>query len=97
MMTTTLQEQLTALLREAGPAHHKAFSHTSGEDPDWPLWYAGYLHERLTKLLEVGLTKSELTCLLIEADRRHKQEAPHADWASYYADLFLQQLRGGKQ
>ena len=40
MDTTNLQEQIIALFREAGPAHHKAYIETNGADPDWPMWYA---------------------------------------------------------
>src|SRR5437867_6375182 len=44
-------EQLAALFREAGAAHHKAFAATDGEDPDWPSWYARYLAPRLQQAL----------------------------------------------
>ncbi len=90
MNTTNPQEQITALFRESGPAHHKAYIETNGADPDWPIWYAAYLHERLSKLLKGSFTKSELVCLLIEADKEHKQKAKGTDWPSYYAQFFLE-------
>ena len=34
-------------LKEVAKAHHQAFVETDGEDPDWPIWYAGELLEDL--------------------------------------------------
>jgi hypothetical protein len=32
-----LIDELTNLLIETSESHHKAFSDTEGEDPDWPI------------------------------------------------------------
>ena len=40
-------EALCELLREASRVHHQAYIAVDGDDADWPLWYAGYLLERL--------------------------------------------------
>jgi len=32
-----LIDELANLLNESAEAHHKAFTATEGEDPDWPL------------------------------------------------------------
>jgi hypothetical protein len=84
------KEELTRALRLAGPAHHRAYLDTNGEDPEWPLWYAGYLHPQVTAILSLPLTRSELVCWLVLADKQHRRENPEADWPSYYAELFLQ-------
>jgi hypothetical protein len=85
-----LARQLEGLFRETGEAHHQAYIETDGADPEWPLWYAGYLHERLAPLLGAGFTKSELVYLLIWVANEQPLDAPGADWARYYADFFMQ-------
>jgi hypothetical protein len=32
------QQPLINLIRASGPAHHQAYRHTNGDDPEWPLW-----------------------------------------------------------
>jgi hypothetical protein len=80
---------LAALLREAGRAHHQAFLDVNGEDPEWPLWYAGYLHERLAGIFDKPLTKSEITYLLVAAEREQAARDPGADWPEFYARFML--------
>jgi hypothetical protein len=83
-----LTQRLAALFRETGRAHHQAFIQTAGEDPEWPLWYADYLQEKLGKLLSAKFTKSELIYLLVTAAGEQTLNAPGADWAQYYARFF---------
>ncbi len=83
---------LTALLVEAGKAHHQAFMETDGEDPEWPLWYAGYLRERLEPVLGTVPTRSELVFHLLTAERRHGTDEPSAPWSDYYARYLLAEL-----
>jgi len=64
MADIDIAEQLEDLFRKTEAEHHKAFIKTDGEDPDWPLWYADYLKEKLGKLLDAKFTKSELVYLL---------------------------------
>lgn len=86
-------DQLTALFRESGPAHHQAYIETNGDDPEWPLWYANYLHERLNNLLDTKLTKSELVYWLISVEKDRQKNTPQAYWPDYYAHFFLEQVR----
>ncbi|MGD8327936.1 MAG: hypothetical protein PVJ49_00790 [Acidobacteriota bacterium] len=79
---------LADLFRECGEAHHRAFRDRDGDDPEWPLWYADFLMERLTKRLKAKFTKSELVYLLVAADREQEFRAPGADWPGYYAKFF---------
>jgi len=85
-----LTRQLEDLFREAGQAHHQAYSETDVADPEWPLWYAGCLHESLGSFLGKSFTKSELVYLLIRVASEQTLDAPGADWARYYAGFFMQ-------
>jgi hypothetical protein len=78
-------DQIAALLREAGHAHHQAFLDTDGYDPDWPAWYANHLTPRLPALLEAELPQSELASLLLALDQQLKDSNQGAHWADYYA------------
>jgi hypothetical protein len=85
-----LAEELAALFEETGRAHHQAFLATKGDDPDWPLWYAEHLMDKLPQLLgDARFTKSELVYLLISADRELKSVAPGAHWPTFYANFFM--------
>ena len=42
-----LIDELANLLNETAVAHRKAFAATEGGDPDWPLWRADYLLEKM--------------------------------------------------
>jgi hypothetical protein len=46
-----LTDELANLLNETAEAHHKAFAATEGKDPDWPIWYADYLFEKMRQML----------------------------------------------
>lgn len=89
MDNSTRLRQLSELLAETGRAHHQAYIETDGFDPDWPMWYADYLHERLTALLGARFTKSELVYLLITLDRALQRNAPGASWFDYYARALI--------
>lgn len=89
-----LLEQVAALLREAGRAHHKAFAASDGEDPEWPLWYARHLRAALGRVLGASFNESELADLLVLADRDHRARAPDADWPAYYARFCIERSGG---
>jgi len=58
-------------LNETAEAHHKTFAATEGEDPDWPLWYADCLLEKMRKMLKAKFTKSELIYLIVMAEKKN--------------------------
>jgi len=89
------KQQVEQLLRAAGPAHHEAFIETNGDDPDWPLWYAGYLQESLSNALGATLTKSELVYQLVDLDREHQNRDPESDWPSFYAQALVDRSEAG--
>jgi hypothetical protein len=88
-LETDLARQLEGLFHEVGEAHHQAYIETNGADPEWPLWYADYLRERLGGLLDASFTKSELVHMLVLVSGEQPLKAPGADWARYYAGFFI--------
>jgi hypothetical protein len=88
-METDLTRQLEELFHEASEAHHQAYIETDGADPEWPLWYADYLQDKLAPLLDATFTKSELVYMLILVANEQPLTAPGANWARYYAKKFL--------
>jgi hypothetical protein len=89
MVDKKLAQQLEELFRETGEAHHQAYIETDGADPEWPLWYADYLRERLGTLLDANFTRSGLVYLLILVANQQPLNAPGASWARYYAKFFI--------
>lgn len=89
MNDSTLYEALCELLREAGRVHHQAYIEVDGDDPEWPLWYAGYLLERLRQQLDPTLTRSQLVADLVLAAEDHAQNDPNSEWAAHYARFLI--------
>lgn len=92
-----LARRLADALREAGKAHHRAFLDTDGEDPEWPLWYAEYLQQRLSGLLGRSLTRSDLVYFLVLAAKEHPRRAPEVEWPEFYAALLLEEYGTGRE
>ncbi|MEZ4517356.1 MAG: hypothetical protein R3C44_11160 [Chloroflexota bacterium] len=90
MSDETVRADLIRLFKQAGDAHHDAYLETDGADPDWPIWYADYLHQDLTQLLNATFTKSELVYLLVWLDKEVQQRAPGVNWPNYYAGWFME-------
>jgi glutaredoxin len=85
-------KQLTALFKETEEAHHAAFVKTDGNDPDWPLWYADYLRDRLLPFLAAPITRSRLVSCLVATDDEHSATNPQAPWSEYYARRVIECL-----
>ena len=85
-------EKLAALLRETGESHHQAFYESDGQDPEWPLWYAEFLQDRLEPYLAAPITRSRLVFCLVEADDEHRVTDPDTPWPQYYARRILECL-----
>jgi glutaredoxin len=85
-------QKLAQLFRETGEAHHQAFLDTAGDDPEWPLWYAEHLHDRLGSFLAAPITRSRLVFCLIGADDEHSATESEIPWPEYYARRFLECL-----
>lgn len=89
-MNHELYALVQGLLVETTREHDKSFKQTNGKDPEWPIWYANYLHEKLKTMLEIDFSKSELIYLLVMLDRTQGLEAPGIDWSRYAAQFFVE-------
>ena len=89
MTQTDIVDEIASLLVETGKAHHQAFIETDGADPEWPLWYAEYLHDKLPPLLDASLTKAEIVHLLLDLEMHRQGLAPGAKWAPYFARVMV--------
>lgn len=89
MRDESIQAQLVQLFEQVAEAHHQAYLATDGAHPDWPIWYAEYLHEDLLRVLEAKFTVSELVYLLVGLDKEVAQHAPGANWHRYYAKALM--------
>ena len=89
-MNTALRNDLVDLFLATGRAHHEAYSATNGEDPDWPIWYAGHLQEPLSDTLQTSFTRSDLVYCVMNANFEHAARAPDSAWPEFYADQFIE-------
>jgi len=87
--------QLAGLLRETIAAHHGAFIEVDGADPEWPIWYAAYLHERLPELQGVALIQSEWVFLIVKAEQQRLGEGSDEPWYDFYSRVILEEIRQG--
>lgn len=85
------QEQVSALLHEAGETHHRVFRIVDGADDDWASWYADWLINlsELPSVLGVKPVRSELVYLLVALDKQYNGEKPAEPWESYYAQRLI--------
>jgi hypothetical protein len=87
-MVRNPEQQLAALFRETGLAHHRAFADTNGDDPDWPDWYAQYLLPRLQELLGRPFDLQTVARDLRAMDADHRGTDAHEPWPEFYARSF---------
>jgi NAD(P)H-hydrate epimerase len=85
------EDELAALLMETGKHHHKAYEAADGTDPEWALFYAGYLQTRLWDQLGRLPTRTELIYLLVSADKAFQATGQeYKEWPRFYAKRFIQ-------
>lgn len=82
-------DELAELITAAGGAHHRAYIESDGVDPDWAMYYAGYLEAILGDRLGRHASRSELTYLLIKAQREHDALDDGSPFQNYYAGVLL--------
>jgi hypothetical protein len=90
-----ITSQVEVLFEEVGDQHHAAFSDVDGADPEWPLWYAERLADRLPSVLSTDLTKSEIVYLLVHLGKVQEHEAPDMPWTRFYAEYFAREYAKG--
>lgn len=77
---------LARLMDEAGQAHHEA---VGGADPEWPAWYANYMYPEILEHIGSDASVDEVAQWLSAAEELHRNEAPEAPWAEFYADAII--------
>ena len=87
------QEQLADLLMETGHHHHQAYIDSDGVDPEWALWYAGYLHARMWDRAGALPTRSQLIYLLLRGEMELAEAGTDTPWPQYYAGIILTALQ----
>jgi hypothetical protein len=86
-------DQLAALLKRTGDAHHAAYEATHGTDPEWANWYSGHLQALLGDGLGRLITRSEIVYLLCKAQMDQAADGSEEAWTSYYAKLILSEMK----
>jgi len=94
MSNTLTTEILADLLIKAGHSHHKAYMEADGIDPDWAMWYSGFLQARLFDHVEQIPPRSALVHMLIQADIDHPGLGGPPQWAPVYAADMLPKILG---
>jgi NAD(P)H-hydrate epimerase len=85
-----LQSEIAELLRRAGHAHHQAYLTADGVDPDWAIWYAGFLQAHLGDRLGAVLSRSELVYRLLKAEKAHVASGAATPWPEFYAPIVIE-------
>ncbi len=88
-LSLVAMNDLADLLRQTGHDHHQAFIETDGDDPEWPIWYAEYLEDKLAAHIGRQPTKSEIVYLLLAAVKAQEAERNSDPWPDYYAKFIL--------
>jgi NAD(P)H-hydrate epimerase len=81
-------DEFQALLVETGHRHHEAYAESDGVDPEWALWYAGFLQARIWDGLGRLLSRSDLVYLLKVGDREARASDDPSRWPMIYTRLF---------
>lgn len=80
-------EDLAALLQATGHHHHQSFRESDGIDPEWALWYAGFLQARAWDQFEKLPTRSALVHAFVDAEKAHAGSTE--PWPEFYARHLL--------
>lgn len=89
-MNAELRDDIGELLRQTGQAHHKAFSATGGDDPDWSIWYTDHLRDAFAERFGMDFHRSQLIYCLMRADVEHQARSPDSDWPIFYANEIIE-------
>lgn len=87
-------DELAALITDTGHHHHQAYIESDGADPEWPLWYAGYLQAQIWDAFGAVPSRSRLVYLLLAGERAHAESGGDTPWPTFYAQLIIDELAG---
>jgi len=90
MRIVEYEDRLSELFAETASAHHEAFAATDGNDDEWPIWYADYLQEPISEILDTQFLKSKLIYCLMDADFEYTAREIDTQWQKYYSDHFIE-------
>ena len=90
MKNTEYERQLTELFTETARAHHEAFAATDSKDPEWPIWYAEYLQQPISEILQNKFLKSNLIYCMMSADFEYAARETDVPWQKFYSDHFIE-------
>jgi hypothetical protein len=93
-----MNDQIAALLHEAGETHHRVYRIVDGDDPDWASWYADWLISlsELPQILGTTPVRSELVWLLVSLDKEYGKASPELPWPQWYAQRVVDQFAGDR-
>ena len=86
-------DELVELLKQTGHHHHQAYMASNGVDPEWALFYAGYLQSHLWDRAGVLPTRSRLVQLLLNAEAAFNATGSTDPWQPSYAKFILNELQ----
>ncbi len=93
MSDSLTTEVLSDLLNEVAHRHHETFISSDGIDPDWAMWYAGFLQAKLFPYVDEIPSRSSLIHMLVQADIDHQIEGG-LEWTPIYAADMLPKITG---
>jgi hypothetical protein len=82
-----IESRVGEVLHEAAETHHRVYRIVDGADEDWASWYSNWLTtlSELPDLLGSSPPRSEVTYLLVGADREFSERDPDEPWERFYA------------
>ncbi len=89
MRIPEFESRLSELFTETAKAHHDAFVTTDGNDPEWPIWYADYIQEPISEILDTKFFKSSLIYCLMNADFEYTAREVDVQWQKFYSKHFI--------
>ena len=91
MSNSLTVEALAELLMDAGHHHHQAYMVAQGIDPEWAMWYSGFMQAKLFDVVEKIPTRSSLIHLLVQGEKDHSNVE---GWPMLYAADMLPAITG---
>jgi len=78
------------MLTETADRHHAAYEASDGFDPEWPLWYAPFVHAHLGDRPGEVPTRVRSVHLLVADDDAFTASASQGRWERFYARYMLE-------